>query len=175
MTVGGEARSRHAAGTSNIGFALFVVVFWPFPHLTPTQVSQGRVVSRLPKRFRPPGLFRRCRQHPPRAAGAIPATFRISPRPTPPTLPDLPTPTARVGTHGRRRRRCGCAQPPPRVRVRRLCALESAGQPCGRAGVDGRPPSAPCWCSGECGQRSQAARSIATRSTRGHRRLVRVA
>ena len=162
------------AGTPTIDFALFVVVLWPSPHLSyPGEPGASRISA--PGAIQTAGFVSPASPAPARSSRSNPGQLQdLTPTdpPHPPGPPYLPTP---VGTRGRDGRRSRCAQPPPQVWVRWLCALESAGRPCGRVGAVGRQASVPCLDSGACEQHAQAARSVAVGLVRGHMRLLRAA
>ena len=71
-----EFAEEGTTDTSNIECAIIVVLFWPSPHLL-YPGSQAGVGTRLKEQFRAPDSLCRNRQHPPAAAGAIPARSRI--------------------------------------------------------------------------------------------------
>jgi hypothetical protein len=153
-----EFAEKGTAATPNIEFALFLVVFWPFPHPSYPGV-RGAGCNLASWSIQTPGFALPQPPAPARSSQSDSGQNQdLAPTDPPhPTYSYLLLPL--VGTLGRRGWRSGCAQPPLQVRLRPPCALESAGRPCGRAGVAGRPRP---QCIFGCEQRAQAAQSVAS-------------
>jgi hypothetical protein len=155
-----ELAEEGTADTSNVVFALFFVVFWPSPHLS-YPGEQGATRISASQANQTAGFVSPVPPAPARSSRSNPGQFQDFTLTDPHHPPGPPYLLRCVGTLGRDGRRSRCAPPPPQVWVRWLCALESAGRPCGRMGAVGRPASVPCLDSGGCEQRAQTAPSVA--------------
>ena len=149
-----EFAEKGTAATPNIKFALFLVVFWPFPHPSYPGV-RGAGCDLASWSIQTPGFALPQPPAPARSSRSDPDQIQDL-APTNPPHPTYSYPTAcRNAWKAWVAMRMRPALPP--------CALDSAGRPCVRAGVAGRPLPAPCLDSGGCEQRAQAAQSVVAR------------